>query len=342
MTGAYATAWVPAAALESPHMLTVYDVSGNALAHRHDTLPPLEPATVWLDLLNPTPDEEHHVETLLGIDIPTRDEVKEIEASSRLFQRDGAHFMTAMLVTKLDSPWPVTSYVTFVLTKDKLVTVRYSEPFSFFMYAKRAMAGEVECATAPAVLTGLLEQIIDRVADLIERMQGDIDKLSETVFSSDDKRPRDGARDVVLKTVGKQGDLTTRARESLLSLSRLLGYFTAACEGRADDKRLRARLDTATRDVNSLSDHLNYLNGQITFLLDATLGFINIDQNRIIKIISVVSLVFTPPTLIASIYGMNFHWIPELSLDYGYIYALLFMVLTAVLPLWYFRSKGWL
>jgi len=173
-------------------------------------------------------------------------------------------------------------------------------------------------------------------------MQGDIDKLSETVFSSDDKRPRDGARDVVLKTVGKQGDLTTRARESLLSLSRLLGYFTAACEGRGDDKRLKSRLDTATRDVNSLSDHLNYLNGQITFLLDATLGFINIDQNRIIKIISVVSLVFTPPTLIASIYGMNFHWIPELSLDYGYIYALLFMVLTAVLPLWYFRSKGWL
>ena len=322
-------------------MLTVYDISGNALAHRHD-LPPLEPATVWLDLLNPTPEEEHHVEAALGIDIPTRDELRGIEASSRLFSRDGAHFMTAMLVTKLDSPWPVTSYVTFVLSKDKLVTVRYSEPYSFFMYAKRAMAGEVECASAPAVLVGLLEQIIDRVADLIERMQADIDKLSETVFSSDGGKPRDGARDLTLKTVGKQGDLTTRARESLLSLSRLLGYFASVCDQRGEDKRLKSRLDTATRDVNSLSDHLNYLNGQITFLLDATLGFINIDQNRIIKIISVVSLVFTPPTLIASIYGMNFHWLPELSLDYGYPLALLAMLATAVLPLWYFRRKGWL
>jgi len=322
-------------------MLTVYDISGTALAHRHD-LPLLEPATVWLDLLNPTIEEENHVEAMLGIDIPTRDEMREIEASSRLYQKNGAHFMTAMLVTKLDSPWPVTSYVTFVLIKDKLVTVRYSEPYSFFMYAKRAMAGEVECTSAPAVMTGLLEQIIDRVADLIERMQGDIDKLSETVFSADDKRPRDGARDLTLKTVGKQGDLTTRARESLLSLSRLLGYFSAACELRGDDKRIKARVETAIRDVNSLSDHLNYLNGQITFLLDATLGFINIDQNRIIKIISVVSLVFTPPTLIASIYGMNFHWIPELSFDYGYPLAILGMVLTAVLPLLYFRRKGWL
>jgi magnesium transporter len=173
-------------------------------------------------------------------------------------------------------------------------------------------------------------------------MQGDIDKLSEAVFAADSVRPRDGARDATLKTVGKQGDLTTRARESLLSLSRLLGYFSALCDQRGGDKPVKARLETATRDVNSLSDHLTYLNGQITFLLDATLGFISIDQNRIIKIISVVSLVFTPPTLIASIYGMNFHWIPELAWDWGYPLALLGMVLTAVLPLWYFRSKGWL
>ena len=322
-------------------MLTVYDISGSALAHRHD-LAPLEPATVWLDLLDPTPDEEHHVEGMLGIDVPTREEMRQIEASSRLYSHDGAHFMTVMIVTKLDAPWPVTSYVTFILAKDKLVTVRYSEPYSFYMYAKRATAGEVECGSAPAVLMGLIEQIIDRVADLVEKMQSDIDTLSETVFSSSDQRPRDGARDMTLKTVGKQGDLTTRARESLLSLSRLLGYFASVCELRGEDKRMKSRLDTATRDVNSLADHLNYLNGQITFLLDATLGFINIDQNRIIKIISVVSLVFTPPTLIASIYGMNFHIIPELSWDWGYPYALILMLLTAVLPLWYFRRKGWL
>ena len=323
-------------------MITIYDIQGAALVRREDLAPP-GPGTVWIDLLNPTAAEEKELEAVLGIDIPTREEMREIESSSRLFQRDGAQFMTAMLVTKLDAPWPVTSFVTFVLLKDRLVTVRYSEPYSFFMYAKRAMAGEADCATAPAVLIGLLEQIVDRVADLIERMQGEIDKLSETIFTAGGDGKRDNERyALALKTVGKQGDLTTRARESLLSLNRLLSYFAQATVQRGDDKRVRSRIDTAIRDVNSLSDHLNYLNGQITFLLDATLGFVNIDQNRIIKIISVVSLVFTPPTLIASIYGMNFHWIPELSWDWGYPLAILGMVLTAVLPLWYFRRKGWL
>ena len=192
------------------------------------------------------------------------------------------------------------------------------------------------------VFVGLVEQIIDRVADVIERMQGDIDGLSETVFGAADGRSPVSGRDAALKIVGRQGDLTTRARESLVSFARLLGYFSSVCQKNGEAMPLRGRVETAIRDINSLTDHLNYLNGQITFLLDATLGFINIDQNRIIKIISVVSLVFTPPTLIASIYGMNFHIIPELSWDWGYPYALLLMLLTAVLPLWYFRNKGWL
>ena len=343
MTEPYATAKASAVRHEPfAAMITLYDCQGAALVRREGFVA-LQPSTVWIDLLNPTLEEEKQLEAALGIDIPTREEMREIESSSRLYQKDGAHFMTAMLVTKLDAPWPVTSFVTFVLLRDRLVTVRYSEPYSFYMFSKRAMAGEVDCVSAPAVLIGLLEQIVDRVADVIERMQSEIDKLSETIFTERGDGKRDGERyALALKTVGKQGDLTTRARESLLSQNRLLSYFAQAAEQRGDDKRVRSRIETAIRDVNSLSDHLNYLNGQITFLLDATLGFVNIDQNRIIKIISVVSLVFTPPTLIASIYGMNFHWIPELSFDYGYPMAILGMVLTAVLPLWYFRRKGWL
>ena len=324
-------------------MITFYDTQGSALVRREGLATP-GVSTVWIDMLNPTDEEEKQLEAVLGINIPTREEMREIESSSRLFAKDGTQFMTAMLVTKIDAAWPVTSFVTFVLLKDKLVTVRYSEPYSFYMFAKRATAGETECTTAAAVLMGLLEQIIDRVADVIERMQGEIDKLSETIFTDGggDRRLDNERYALALKTVGRQGDLTTRARESLLSLNRLLSFFAQAAEQRGDDKRVRSRIDTALRDVNSLTDHLGYLNGQITFLLDATLGFVNIDQNRIIKIISVVSLVFTPPTLIASIYGMNFHWLPELSFDYGYPLALLAMVATAVLPLWYFREKGWL
>jgi len=322
-------------------MLTAYHISGTALSQTGDPLG-VDQAAVWLDLLNPSPEEEGRVEDLLGIDIPTREEMKEIEDSSRLYSRNGAHFMTAMMVTRLDTSWPVTSYVTFVLATNKLVTVRYSEPSSFAIFAKRAKAGEVECTSALDVFVGLVEQIIDRVADVIERMQGDIDGLSETVFGAADGRSPVSGRDAALKIVGRQGDLTTRARESLVSFARLLGYFSSVCQKNGEAMPLRGRVETAIRDINSLTDHLNYLNGQITFLLDATLGFINIDQNRIIKIISVVSLVFTPPTLIASIYGMNFHIIPELSWDWGYPYALLLMLLTAVLPLWYFRNKGWL
>ena len=323
-------------------MLTVYDTHATGLARR-EGLVAVEANTVWIDLLNPTQDEELHAEKALGLNIPTRDELKEIEASSRFYHRDGAHFMTSTLVTKIDDPWPQTSHVTFVLFHDKLITVRYCEPYSFYMFAQRAMANQIGSGTACTVLVGLLEQIIDRLADLIERMQADIDKLSETVFSvSKDQRHNSERFDLALRTVGREGDLTTRARESLLSHNRLMTFLGQACELRGEDKAIKARIDTAARDVNSLADHLGYLNSQITLLLDATLGMINIDQNRIIKIISVVSLVFTPPTLIASIYGMNFHWLPELSFDYGYPLAILAMVATALLPLWYFRRKGWL
>lgn len=323
-------------------MLTVYDTHATGLARR-EGLVTLDATTVWLDLLNPSTDEEKHVEATLGIDIPTREELQEIEASSRLYQKDGAQFMTATLVTKIDDPWPIVSHITFVLAKERLITIRYSEPYAFFMFAKRAMANQVESQSSPAVLIGLLEQIIDRLADLIERMQGEIDQLSQTVFGTKQASKANGERfDLALKTVGRQGDLTTRARESLLSLNRLLTFFATACDARGEDKIMRARIKTASRDVGSLSDHLNYLNGQITLLLDATLGLINIDQNRIIKIFSIVSVIFMPPTLVASIYGMNFHSMPELSWEWGYPMAVLLMIASAVGPLLLFRAKGWL
>jgi magnesium transporter len=323
-------------------MITLYDTHASGLARRDGLVAP-EAGTVLIDLLNPTREEETHIESALGILLPTREEMKEIEASSRLYQEDGAQFMTATLLTQIDDPWPVTTHITFVLVKGKLVTIRYSEPYAFHMFAKRAMANQVDSGSASAVLIGLLEQIIDRLADFIERMQGDIDKLSQTVFGTEKDKRDNGARyDLALKTVGRQGDLTTRARESLLSLNRLLTYFTYACDHGPEDKAVTPRIKTASRDVGSLSDHLNYLNGQITLLLDATLGLINIDQNRIIKIFSIVSVIFMPPTLVASIYGMNFHAMPELSWSFGYPMAIMVMVLSAIGPLMLFRYKGWL
>ena len=328
-------------------MLITYDRNGPALQRRENADAPVGDTTVWIDLLNPTPEEEKLVETTLKIDIPTREELQEIEASSRLYQEDGAHFMTATLLFQTEAPRPVSTTVTFILLPTRLVTVRYAEPHSFKMFADRARRGHIECPNATATLVGLLEIIIDRHADRIERIQGETDRLSLQVFAQDPKgKARRSSRrfDEILHGIGREGDIASRAREALLSLNRLLTYlahYTAEAAAK-EDKSIRARIKTAQRDVTSLTDHLNSLGNQITFLLDAVLGMISIEQNAIIKFFSVMAVVFMPPTLIASIYGMNFRHMPELDWVMGYPMALGLMVLAAVLPWVWFRYRGWL
>jgi magnesium transporter len=328
-------------------MITAYDRSPGTLQRRESAQEPIGEGTIWVDLLNPTPEEEKLVEARLQIDIPTREELQEIEASSRLYQEDGAHFMTATLLIQIDSPRPVSTTVTFILTPARLVTIRYAEPYSFQMFATRATRGQIECNSATATLVGLLEIIIDRHADLIERIQSETDRLSQKVFAQD---PRGKARrssrrfDEILHGIGREGDIASRAREAMLSLNRLLTYLAHFSQeaGIKEEKSLRARIKTAQRDVASLSDHLTSLGNQITFLLDAVLGMISIEQNAIIKFFSVMAVVFMPPTLIASVYGMNFRHMPELEWLGGYPMALGLMVLVAVLPWVWFRYRGWL
>ncbi len=328
-------------------MLTIYDRNGSALVRRENAEALIGDATVWVDLLNPTPEEEKLVEVVLEIDIPTREELQEIEASSRLYQEDGAHFMTATLLIQIDSPRPVSTTVTFVLTPARLVTIRYAEPYSFQMFAGRAARGQIDCQNATATLTGLLEMVIDRHADLIERIQSETDRLSQRVFAQDPKgKARRSSRrfDEILHGIGREGDIASRAREALMSLNRLLTYFGHVMQETAakEDKSIRARIKTAQRDVTSLTDHLNSLGNQITFLLDAVLGMISMEQNAIIKFFSVMAVVFMPPTLIASVYGMNFETMPEIKWLLGYPMALGLMVLAAVLPWVWFRYRGWL
>lgn len=323
-------------------MLVIYDTQPSGLTRR-EGMQPLSPATAWLDLINPSAEEEKFVEAALSIDIPTREELQEIEASSRLYQEDGAHFMTATLLYQVDQPRPTTTHVTFILAGSRLITIRYAEPYSFQMFAARAMRNQLDCGNSGSILIGMLESIVDRLADLIERGQVEIDQLSTKIFSTEGSAAGRGKRyDEALRSIGRQGDLTTRARESLLSLNRLLTYLSNVADMRAEDKHIRVRIKTASRDVSSLADHLNFLNGQVTLLLEATLGMINIEQNAIIKIFSVVAVIFMPPTLIASIYGMNFHFMPELDWAYGYLWALALMVVSAIIPVLYFRHRGWL
>jgi magnesium transporter len=221
--------------------------------------------------------------------------------------------------------------------------VRYAEPRAFHLFIQRAQKKDTACMTGTAVLVGLLEAIIDREADRVERITGEVDKLSQTIFrGKGGERTRTLRFDVNIKAIGREGELTSRSRECLLTLDRLLTYLGHVMNERADDKQLRGRVKTATRDVRSLADHIGYLSSKITFLLDATLGMINNEQNTIIKTFSVLAVALMPPTLVGTIYGMNFRNMPELNWEFGYPMALGLMVLSAVLPWVYFKRKGWL
>ena len=323
-------------------MLTIYESNGKDLKV-HDPADPLTGNCIWIDLLQPTAEEDRFAEEVLGVDIPTRAEMREIEPSNRFYQEKGAYFMTASIVYNVEAPVPSTSPVTFILAGDRLVTVRYAEPKAFPLYLQRVEKGDVPCATGALVMIGLLEALIHRKADLIERIQDEVDRLAQQVFDlRGGKQTRNRRLDVLLKGTGKGGDITARAEESATSLNRLLHFFVQATHERGDDPRVRQRIKAAHRDINSLMDHTRFLSGRISFILDATLGMISNEQNQVIKLFSVMAVVLLPPTLIASIYGMNFKHMPELDWFLGYPWALALMIIAALIPLIYFRRKGWL
>jgi magnesium transporter len=325
-------------------MLTVYDAAGGVLVPRDGALD-INGATAWIDLINPTKEEDLRVEQALGIAVPTREEMAEIEASSRLYHEGSAYYMTAVVLSQPDAPNepPAATPITFILAGNRLVTVRYAEPRGIKIFLSRMQKGDAPCASGVAVLVGLLEAIIDREADRVERIQAEVDQLSQSTFSfKGGERTRARRFDVSIRLIGREGEFTSRSRESLLTLGRLLTYLGHAMGERGDDKPLRARVKTAQLDVHSLADHIGYLSTKITFLLDATLGMINNEQNTIIKIFSVLAVALMPPTLVGTIYGMNFQHMPELKWLFGYPMALGLMVISAVIPWLYFKRKGWL
>ena len=323
-------------------MLTIYESNGKGLKV-HDPAAPITGNCVWFDLLQPTQEEDRFVEEALNIEIPTRAEMREIEPSNRFYQERGAYFMTASITYNVEAPVPSTTPVTFILAGDRLVTVRYAEPKAFPLYMQRVDKGDVVCTTGAAIMMGLVEAIIHRMADLIERIQDEVDRLAGSVFDlRGGQQTRNRRLDVLLKGTGKAGDITARAEESASSLNRLLHFYVQATHERGDDPRIRQRIKGAHRDINSLMDHTRFLSGRITFILDATLGMISTEQSQIIKLFSVMAVVLLPPTLIASIYGMNFKHLPELDWTWGYPWALALMVIVAVIPVIYFRRKGWL
>jgi len=308
----------------------------------------------WIDLSTPAPEQIAAVEDVFGIDLPDTAEMGEIEASSRVYRDGDASYMTALLVAGFErSDVPIETPVTFVLTKGgQLVTIRYSDPLAF-----RTAAGESgrrpPNAGGLTLLLYLLDLIVDRTADILEHLNAGIDRISHRIFGRDEARPdrrlSPGALQEILRQIGHVQFTVNKVHASLQTLSRIIIFLNVTGTGNvvaADRKTIprgdRDALKSLGRDISGLTENAIYVMQNVFFLLDAAVGRISIEQNIIIKLLSVASVTLLPPTLIAGIYGMNFAHMPELAQPWGYPLALLLMLMAAILPLFWLRRKGWL
>ncbi|MEJ0075701.1 MAG: magnesium transporter CorA family protein [Alphaproteobacteria bacterium] len=325
-------------------MLFVYLPRGNSLERQVvEETGPIPDGAVWFDLVSPTLAEDKMLERALCIAIPTREEMQEIEISSRLYTENGARYMTATLMCQSETATPKTTAVTFILAGHKLVTVRYDEPRPFTLISNKLARTCSPTVTGESIMMDLLDAVIDRAADILERAGADIDRASHDIFEPEGRRvDRTVTYRYILKQIGRKGDLTSKVRESLVSIGRLVLFLTNEADGLKWPKEMRAQLKSMQRDVTSLSDHASYLGNKVTFLLDAMIGVMSVEQNNIIKLFSVAAVVLMPPTLIASIYGMNFKHMPELDWTFGYPLAIVLMLIAAILPYWFFKWKRWL
>jgi magnesium transporter len=325
-------------------MLAAYVPYGHTLDRREVAAGEEVPdKAVWLDLVNPAPGEDKMIERVIGVEVPTREEMQEIEVSSRLYVEHHARFMTATLMCNSDTAAPKTTAVTFILSGHRLTTVRYDEPRPFLIVSNKLARNCPANVSGESVLLDLLDAIVDRAADILERIGMEVDRVSHSIFEPENASDnRALSYKDILKAIGGKGDLTSKVRESLVSIGRLLLFLANEAEGMRWNKDVRLQLQAMQRDVLSLSDHATYLSNKITFLLDAMLGVVQIEQNNVIKIFSVAAVVLLPPTMIASVYGMNFKHMPELDWVYGYPIAIALMLLAAVLPYYFFKWRKWL
>jgi magnesium transporter len=325
-------------------MLAFYVPRGNSLERLAvETEAAVPDNAVWIDLVSPTLDEDKLVERTLGIAVPTREEMQEIEVSSRLYVENGARYMTATLMCQADTDQPRTTAVTFILSQHRLATVRYDEPKPFAIVTSKLARVCPNTVDGESVLMDLLDAIIDRAADILEKNAAEVDVVSRQIFEPTVRRAnRARTYNHIMRTIGRHGDLTSKVRESLVSIGRLIVFLANEADAMLWPKEARAQLQVMQRDIGSLTDHATFLSNKVQFLLDATLGMVSIEQNNIIKIFSVASVALTPPILIASIYGMNFKHMPELESPYGYPAALTLMVVAAIVPYLYFKWRRWL
>ena len=321
-------------------MIIFHCLENGALVRRvAENLQTLPDNMLWADLLSPDSQEERFIESSLGLDIPTRQELAEIEDSSRFYDEDGAIFMTTTVVMGIADRRPENAQVTFVLTKRCLVTVRYTELSAFRQFETKSSRQPSTYSSSHQIFLALADAVVDRIADVLESVQVQLQTLSRCIFDVRKEQRTDLQQ--IIQQLGQHRSLLSQLGESLFSSTRLLAFYRL----HANEPRQGAAkglLKALERDVRSLGEHQARLLGDIAFLLDATLGLINIEQNAIIKVFSIAAVLFLPPTLVGTVYGMNFESMPELSWSFGYPMALGMMVISAIIPYAWFKFRDWL
>ncbi|HEX3776051.1 MAG TPA: magnesium transporter CorA family protein [Polyangiaceae bacterium] len=304
--------------------------------------PPWQGA-IWLDLCNASDDERARVERISGLRVPTKAEISEIESSSRVFTESDAMYLSSPLPASGDAREPLTA-VGFVLTKKLLLSVRFADnPVFESLYASCVRSGP---HSACDVFLRILEALVDRSADTLEHTSAELDTLSHRAFHAESSHKRkmkeqSEALRRTLRKLGQMADWISQIRDTLLGLGRIAAFVSETGEALLEKNDV-PRLKAIRSDITSLNDYQLHLSGKVQFLLDATLGFINIEQNDIVKILTIVSVVGVPPVLIAGIYGMNFHVMPELSWPLGYPFAIALMIVAGLAPLAWFKWRGWM
>ncbi len=318
-------------------MQTSYRVAGHALTLADDGEDP-----VWIDLTGPDDAKRSDIGARYGVSVPTPAQMAEIESSSRYYERGDVLYMSARVLRSSEEPPARLEDLAFILTPERLLTVHLEPLKAVDLYETAALAGHRKCQHPTSIFVGIVEAVIDRLADILEQAAHVLEEVSEDVFTRVDAAPIRGQDfNRFLRRIHDVDDIAAKARMTLTSLERVLAFFSSAAPPETL-KFVKGRLKTAQRDLSSLGEQAGYLDGKTQFLMDATLGLIGVDQNNVMKVLSVVSVTLMPPTLLAGIYGMNFARMPELDEPYAYFIVLGLMVVFAAGSYAWFRRKGWL
>jgi magnesium transporter len=305
---------------------------------------PLHEASTWIDLMDPTEAEVRLVEQTTGLHVPTLAELSEIETSSRLVRRGDTLYLSMPALERGEGLSARSTPVGFVLSRNRLITVRFAAMPAFDQVANDCRARPTGPGSSVEVFLSLIEGTVDRIADLLEHEGDTLDRISRRVFRPEKAgtgREVDRELRGILRRVGALGDLIGKVRDTLLGVGRIVQYVTLNASEWCGHEQ-RQRFKTLRADILSLNEYDAHLFSKLQFLLDATVGLIGIEQSNKFTLLTIVSIVGIPPTLIASIYGMNFEHIPELHWAWGYWYGLAVIAISGVLPLLWFRRKGWL